>query len=97
MSAVTDVTYDKMRDAILRIFGYSVVIGGGSFAVAKPEAKVEPVLCSENKPIGNENVFIQEEELIFIHGRVIDVVVVELEYLTVGQMHHTSLICMVES
>ena len=57
MSAVTDVTYDKMRDALLRIFGHSVVIGGGSSAATKPEVKVEPVLCSENKPIGNENVF----------------------------------------
>ena len=57
MSVVTDVTYDKMRDAILHIFGHSVVIGGGSSATAKPEVKVERVLCSENKPIGNENVF----------------------------------------
>ena len=57
MSAVTDVTYDKIQDAILRIFGHSVVIGRGSSAAAKPEVKVEPVLCSENKPIGKENVF----------------------------------------
>ena len=57
MSTVTDVTYDKMRDALLRIFGHSVVIGGSSSATTKPEVKVEPVLCSENKPIGNENVF----------------------------------------
>ena len=62
MSAATDMTYDKMRDAILRIFGHSVVIGGGSSAAAKREVKVEPVLCSENKPNGNENVFLYKRK-----------------------------------
>ena len=48
MLAISEVSYDKIRDAILRIFGLIVASEDDSTVVARPEVKVEPVILEDN-------------------------------------------------
>ena len=48
MSAIPEVSYDNMRNAILRIFGHSLVREGASSTLTRSEVKIEPVFMENN-------------------------------------------------
>ena len=63
MSAISDITYDNMRSAILRIFGHPIE------SEASISVKSEPVFCVEtNKPCSTEEV-IGPSETFYTRGR----------------------------